>query len=496
MLYIAKNTNQAKQLSKRYKDKQLRKLCRGIYSDDLKSSIEELILNNWMDIVAQTVPEGILSYRTAIELKPTTFKNKFIVFVTSSYAKTINLPGLIIKIYKGDKKKYHEQVLPNLARSSLPRTLLENLSTVRGAQYKKVKTIGISNVERILGKELHLRGKAHLNQLRDDAKKIAVDLNYMPAFKKLNNLISALLSTHAKEDLLITDYAKAIVQQRPFDENRIRLFDTLVLYLKRCNFLSRSYQYNRISFKNLSFYEAYFSNFIEGTEFIIDEAEDIVFKGQEIYNRHADSHDVLSSFNLSNDYSEMCITPETAGGLIEILQNRHAILMKERPEKRPGEFKIKPNKAGNTYFVSPEDTTGTLYQGFERYKLLNPGMEKALFMQFLISEVHPFDDGNGRLSRLMMNAELVQHGDYKIMIPSVHRDNYLNGLRLASRDENFRIYVKVMDQAQAYTASVNWLDYGEAREKIEADNANLNADEGLPTFTRALRQLELPDFPA
>ena len=29
-------------------------------------------------------------------------------------------------------------------------------------------------------------------------------------------------------------------------------------------------------------------------------------------------------------------------------------------------------------------------------------------MQFLISEVHPFDDGNGRLSRIMMNAELVK----------------------------------------------------------------------------------------
>ena len=170
--------------------------------------------------------------------------------------------------------------------------------------------------------------------------------------------------------------------------------------------------------------------------------------------------------------------------------------MKERPEKRPGEFKTKKNKAGNTLFVSPEDLLGTLWQGFERYKLLKSGIEKALFMQFLISETHPFDDGNGRLSRIMMNAELVSESQYKIIIPNVHRDNYLNGLRFASRDKNFRTYVRVMDQALAYTASVNWLDYGEAREKLENDSANLSSDEGVPTFNRVLKTLKLSDLPA
>ena len=170
--------------------------------------------------------------------------------------------------------------------------------------------------------------------------------------------------------------------------------------------------------------------------------------------------------------------------------------MKERPEKRPGEFKIKENKAGNTLFVAPEDVLGTLWHGFERYKLLKSALAKAFFMQFLISEVHPFDDGNGRLSRIMMNAELVPHSQFKIIMPNVHRDNYLDGLRLASRDKNFRTYIKVMDQAQAYTASVNWLDYGEAREMLEKDDANLSPDEGIPTFNRVLKTLKLSDISA
>ena len=47
--------------------------------------------------------------------------------------------------------------------------------------------------------------------------------------------------------------------------------------------------------------------------------------------------------------------PDRVDEFLEILKSRHALLMKERPSKRPGEFKLKPNKAGNTYFVLPKD---------------------------------------------------------------------------------------------------------------------------------------------
>ena len=43
----------------------------------------------------------------------------------------------------------------------------------------------------------------------------------------------------------------------------------------------------------------------------------------------------------------------------------------------------------------------------------------AAFMLFLVSEVHPFIDGNGRVARIMMNAELVAGGQVKILIPTV-----------------------------------------------------------------------------
>lgn len=493
-LLFSLDANTAKRLSHLYKRQEIRRIYRGVYTDNLSDPIEEIVKKNWMQIVPHIISKGILSFRTAHDLKPSPYqKGLDIIFITSSYTKTIRIPGLIIKIYKGNSQEYSEQVLPYLSKSNVPRMLLENLTTVKSAALKKIKTISATGVEKYLARELASLGEARLNTIRDEAKKIANELGYKNEYKKLTEIISALLSTQ-KVTSLKNSYAKAVAKKEPYDENRLYLFENLNIYLQKCLFKERSYVFSATSFRNLSFFESYFSNYIEGTKFLIDEAEDIVFKGIEINQRHADSHDVLANYYLSNDYSEMSKTPNNAKEFIKILQSRHAYLMKERPEKNPGEFKVKPNKAGNTYFVEPKNVIGTLTKGFEIYKLLNDGFAKSLFMHFLISEVHPFDDGNGRVSRIMMNAELVKAGCIKIIVPTVCRDNYLGALRRATRDVHFQTYCKVMDQLQAYTDSLPWQEYGEARTKIEFDHADKTPDEGLPIFNRALRNLALSEL--
>ena len=492
-LLLADKEN-AKQLSHLFAIQKIRRIYRGIYTDNLTDALEEIVIRYWTQIVSYVVPKAILSYRSAFDLKPLPYKNNLhIVFLTSSYAKEIQIHGLILKIYKGSPDSYYEQMLPEIAKSNLPRTLLENLTVVKSSVLKGVKTIGKAGVEKYIARELQFHGENRLNQIREEAKRMVVDLHFEKEYKQLSQMISALLST---KDIasLESSYAIAVAKKEPFDDKRLRVFEELSLYLKNSSFIERPYPFSMTSFRNLSFFESYFSNFIEGTEFIIDEAEEIVFRGTEINNRHADSHDVLANFYLSNDFLEMGNTPKDAVDLLTLLQARHAYLMKERPEKNPGKFKDKPNKAGNTFFVAPEDVIGTLTKGFEIYSLLNEGLPKAIFMHYLISEVHPFDDGNGRLSRIMMNAELVKSGLFKIIVPTVCRENYLNGLRLVTRGQYFSTYCKVIDQLQAYTASVPWAQYGDARSKIELDCANLTADEGLPFFNRVLRGLDFSQF--
>ncbi|OGT26191.1 MAG: hypothetical protein A3I77_06105 [Gammaproteobacteria bacterium RIFCSPLOWO2_02_FULL_42_14] len=492
-LKFANTSNESKLLSKQMKTGKLRRVCRGVYTNDLVSPIERIVLTHWMDVVIHVVPGGILSFQTALTLKPIPFQQSHIVFLTSTYHKKIFLPGLIIQVIRADNKRYTEQVLPQLARSSPARFLLENLTTVN-AVYQNIKTIGVAGVENYLAKELQLRGEKNINTLRNTAKKIAEVLHFQSAYRKLNDIVSALLLSHPDKNFLKSTYAISVAKKEVCDQTRITLFQSFILYLKKCHFKKRPYHYHKTSFKNIAFFESYFSNFIEGTEFLIDEAEEIVFQGKEIDRRHADSHDVLSHFILSNDYFDMTVTPKSPTEFLQLLQQRHRYLMQGRPEKLPGQFKQKQNKAGNTYFVLPEMVIGTLMQAFSLYKTLQPGMEKALLMHLIVSEVHPFADGNGRMARLMMNAELTQAGLCKIIIPSVQRDNYLNGLRLVSRDHEFRTYTKVMDQCQAYIESVPWMHYAEAREKLEHDAANQPSDDGLPIFNRVLRKLSLSDI--
>mgnify|MGYP002007711102 CR=1 FL=1 len=229
-------------------------------------------------------------------------------------------------------------------------------------------------------------------------------------------------------------------------------------------------------------------------EFTIGEAEEIVFASRIIPQRPQDSHDVLAHMEISSDLTEMNTLPDSSAELIDILKLRHGLLLAERPDKQPGEFKERSNRAGGTEFVSPELVEGTLVQGFEIYRSLPTGMQRALFIHFLVTECHPFDDGNGRISRIMMNAELTSHGEFKIIVPIVHRESYLNGLRKATREGRFRTLVKVLHQLQCYASSLAWEDYGQVKADLQEHAADKDPDEGVGIFNRVISKLG-SDYP-
>lgn len=109
---------------------------------------------------------------------------------------------------------------------------------------------------------------------------------------------------------------------------------------------------------NLAFFEAYFSNFIEGTEFSVEEAAEIVFDGVIPAERPEDAHDILGTFRIVSDQQAMKTLPTSFISFIDLLRARHAAVMEARPDKGPGEFKLKGNQAGSTVFVAPELVEG------------------------------------------------------------------------------------------------------------------------------------------
>ena len=142
------------------------------------------------------------------------------------------------------------------------------------------------------------------------------------------------------------------------------------------------------------------------------------------------------------------------------------------------------NQAGSSLFVAPDLVEGTLEKGFEIYQSLEVPFNRAIFMMFLISEVHPFTDGNGRAARIMMNAELVAAGEQKIIIPTVFRNNYLSSLKALTHNDLTDPIIRTLDFAQRYTRSLNWDDFEEARRQLSETNAFLDPDEAEETGKR------------
>ena len=144
---------------------------------------------------------------------------------------------------------------------------------------------------------------------------------------------------------------------------------------------------------------------------------------------------------------------------------------------RPGELKNRENQAGSTLFVAPRLVRGTLLAGFERYTQLTDPFARAAFIMFLVNEVHPFDDGNGRIARLMMNSELVSAGQVRVVIPTVYRSNYVMALKGLTQNGNARSYVATVDFAQRYTAQLDCTSLESAQAILTETNAFVDPTE-------------------
>ncbi len=112
--------------------------------------------------------------------------------------------------------------------------------------------------------------------------------------------------------------------------------------------------------------------------------------------------------------------------------------------------------------MTPELVVGTLMKGIEPYLALDDPFTRAIYMMFLVAEVHPYTDGNGRMARVMMNAELVHTERCRVIIPTVYREDYLLALRALSRSQRSEPLLRMLDRAQEFSAHIEFTDLQQA----------------------------------
>ena len=445
-------------LARKAKAGRLRRLHAGLYTDDLASPPEEIVRRELLALVALLVPDGVVSHRSALEAGPTSSGT---LYLTGPYRRRLVLPGVTLDIQKGAGPQSDDIALPTpfgaAWRASECRAFLENLAPSRGAAASR-RTLGASAVEARLERILARDGAPVLNAIRDRARTHGSALGLEAEAAKLDGIVGALLGT--RESVLSDPAARARAQGHPYDPVRVDLFQALAQRLALTPpvvLQERTGQDPRLS----AFIESYFSNYIEGTEFELDEARAVVLENREIAYREDDSHDIRGTFAAILE-SRGQPFPTTAEAFKQQLAAWNRQVIFARADKRPGEWKERRNRFGDTFFVDPELVPGTLERGFELIAATNDPVVRAALAMFVVAEVHPFNDGDGRTARLAMNLALSAAGLTRIIVPTVYRDDYFSALHALSHsvaDEppypRIEPYVAALNRAAAFS---HWLD--------------------------------------
>lgn len=461
---------EARAVQRRAKDGELVTLAEGVYVREKNPEAQAAIVRrNWARILAALVPGGVVSHRSA-HVGGITADNAVFISHPTRFNRKIELPGLTAFLVKGSSALPGDMPLGNdgLHFASRARQLLENLGRSRGPH---PRSAGEKAVERALITILNVAGEVELNRIRDAARDLAKPLALEREFRTLDALISALLATHAKRKLK-TRAGKLVAMGTPVDQERMQRFEILASKLRTDPQPRRqAVAMDEPARSNFAFLESYFSNYVEGTEFGIEEAREIALEGRIVENRPKDSHDVLGVFKLALQSPWRETVPPLGAGFPTELAARHAVMMERRPEANPGQIKLEPNRAGGAWFVDPAFVRGTLIEGSDLARSVPEGLARAIYLAFLISEVHPFSDGNGRVARLVMNAELSRSGEARIIVPTLFHEEFVDCQQQLSRQNDPEGHIRALTLMQAWTIAFDYSDIDALISKAKRTNA-------------------------
>ena len=255
---------------------ELRRLARGLYTRNLTDPPEQVVRRNLWDVVAALYPGALVGDRSARLSRPAEDGSLFLVHAKPGETQ---LPGLVLRPRSGTPPTEGDLPLPaGLHMSSVPRALLENAALSRGRRGRVPRTLNRSELEEWLASLIEQRGEEGFRALREEVRALAPRLALEEELAVLDPLMGAVLGT--RQVRATSPRLRARQRGFPYDAERVELFETLFQALDATAPVVRPVlDPDAERYRFLPFFEAYFSNFIEGTEFAVEEAREIVFEG-------------------------------------------------------------------------------------------------------------------------------------------------------------------------------------------------------------------------
>lgn len=130
------------------------------------------------------------------------------------------------------------------------------------------------------------------------------------------------------------------------------------------------------------------------------------------------------------------IISETSGRLTEsYIKQLHRLLKTGTSDDcrnwfNVGDYKKLPNEVGGNDTVAPEDVHSEMKSLLTEYNnKKRPTFEDIIDFHQRFETIHPFQDGNGRVGRLIMFRECLRHGYVPFIVTDELKMFYYNGLR-------------------------------------------------------------------
>jgi Fic family protein len=148
-----------------------------------------------------------------------------------------------------------------------------------------------------------------------------------------------------------------------------------------------------------------------------------------------------------------------------IIKNIHSLTLKNIDISNAGKYRNINVKISGAEHIPPnhfplKDEMGDLIQLYNSWYGLHP-VEQAARLHSEFVKIHPFVDGNGRTSRLLMNLVLMQHGYPPAILPVSKRLEYYNSLYNAHVKNNYTDFISLITKIVEDSFEPYWFALGE-----------------------------------
>lgn len=194
-------------------------------------------------------------------------------------------------------------------------------------------------------------------------------------------------------------------------------------YLTQINF---SYNSNRIEGSKLSKEQI---RHIYETSSLLSQKDEVIIVD-----------DIIETINHFKAFDFILTTAKT-DLFIDYIKNIHKIIKQGITKKQIiGEFKTKQNYIGDFITTKPKNVLNEITSLLNEYnKIENIRLDNIIDFHYKFESIHPFEDGNGRVGRLIMFKECLKNNITPFIIDEEHKLFYYRGLREYKTTKGFLI---------------------------------------------------------